>query len=95
MKASNVPWVMASCRCCEMAMSTGVKRLEGFRRALREQIDAAVERIESHLVVEANLAELGIEISWVDEPFIDYTTLEASAYTFRVRSRGAWQAVAR
>ncbi len=27
--------------------------------------------------------------TWTSEPFIDYTTLEASAYTFRVRSRGA------
>ncbi|HET8797580.1 MAG TPA: diguanylate cyclase [Thermoanaerobaculia bacterium] len=27
--------------------------------------------------------------AWTAEPFIDYTTLEAKSYTFRVRSRGA------
>jgi diguanylate cyclase (GGDEF)-like protein len=27
--------------------------------------------------------------AWTSEPFIDYTTLEANDYTFRVRSRGA------
>jgi hypothetical protein len=26
--------------------------------------------------------------AWTDEPFIDYTTLEANDYTFRVRARG-------